>query len=69
MNGTNPRSLGHFELDNKETDLWALAVNDPAKLAGVDTVFVTLEKGGESEKPTTDKRIMDAYLPQIPVKR
>jgi hypothetical protein len=69
MSGASPRSLGHFELDNKETDLWALAVNDPAKLAGVDTVFVTQEKGGESEKPTTDKRIMDAYLPQIPIKR
>ena len=68
MSGTPAHSLGHFELDNKETDLWALAINDPAKLAGVDTVFVTLEKGGESEKPTTEE-IMDAYLLQIPIKR
>jgi hypothetical protein len=67
MSGTPAHSLGIFEPDNPETDLWALAVNDPAKLVGVDTVFVTQEKA-ESEKPA-DKWLMYAYLPQIPIKR
>jgi hypothetical protein len=62
------RSLGTFDIDDPKTDLWALSIDDPAKLAGIDSVFVTIEKSGGSEKPST-KQIMYAYLPQIPVKR
>ena len=68
MSGTSPRSLGFLAIDNIETDLWAMTVNDRSKLEGVDSVFVTVEKVGGSEKPTS-KQLMYAFLPQIPAKQ
>ena len=68
VSGTSPRSLGFLAIDNIETDLWAMTVNDRSKLEAVDSVFVTVEKVGGSEKPTS-KKLMYAFLPQIPAKQ
>jgi hypothetical protein len=68
ISATSVRSLGIVDIDDLETDLWALTVTDSSKLEGVDTIYLTVEKAGGSEKPTS-KQLMYTYLPQIPTKQ
>jgi anti-sigma-K factor RskA len=39
-------------MDNEANRRWALRFDDPAKLADVDAIFVTVEPNGGSNKPT-----------------
>jgi len=55
------RSLGIFYLDDKNQNRWALKFDDPAVLAEIDAVFVTVEPHGGSSKPTGQK-LLYAYL-------
>jgi hypothetical protein len=55
------RSLGIFYLDDKNQNRWALKFDDPAVLAEIDAVFVTVEPPGGSSKPTGQK-LLYAFL-------
>jgi hypothetical protein len=55
------RSLGIFYLDDKNQNRWALKFDDPAVLAEIDAVFVTVEPPGGSAKPTGQK-LLYAFL-------
>lgn len=59
------QSLGIFYVDDKAQNRWVLRVDDPAVLAEIDAVFVTIEPAGGSGKPT-GKRLMYAYLNGAP---
>jgi len=59
------QSLGIFYVDDKAQNRWVLRVDDPAVLAQIDAVFVTIEPAGGSGKPT-GKRLMYAYLNGAP---
>jgi Anti-sigma-K factor rskA len=61
-----PISLGIFYVDSEANRRWALKTDDPKVLAQIDSVFVTVEPKGGSNKPTT-KPLLYAYLrSQIP---
>ncbi|MBZ5664189.1 MAG: hypothetical protein LAO30_06250 [Acidobacteriia bacterium] len=47
-----PLNLGILYMDNETNRRWALRFDDPAKLADVDAIFVTVEPNGGSNKPT-----------------
>lgn len=47
-----PLNLGILFMDNEANRRWALRFDDPAKLADVDAIFVTVEPNGGSNKPT-----------------
>jgi hypothetical protein len=55
------RNLGTFEVDDHDQHRWVLTVNDPALLAGIDSVFVTSESLRDSKEPRGHK-VMYAYL-------
>ena len=55
------RSLGIFYVDDKTENRWLLKFDDPAVLAEIDAVFVTVEPPGGSPKPTGQK-LLYAYL-------
>lgn len=54
-------SLGVLYLDDRTQSRWALKVEDPNLLKALNSVFVTVEPGGGTEKPT-GKKLMYAYL-------
>jgi hypothetical protein len=54
-------SLGMFNEDNVAKKRWVLRLNDPAALAEIDAVFVTVEPHGGSERPS-GKPLLFAYL-------
>jgi hypothetical protein len=54
-------NLGIFYQDNAAKNRWVLKCNDPAALAQIDTVFVTVEPNGGSRKPS-NKALLFAYL-------
>ena len=56
-----PVSLGIFYVDNEANRRWALKTSDPKLLAEINSVFVTVEPKGGSEKPT-GKPLLYAYL-------
>lgn len=58
-----PVSLGLFYQDDAHKR-WVLRCNDPKALARLDTVFVTVEPPGGSNRPT-GKQLLRAYL-QVP---
>ena len=58
-------SLGIFYKDNAANRRWVLRSNDPAKIAQIDSIFVTAEPGGGSEKPS-GKPFLFASLHQPP---
>jgi myosin heavy subunit len=59
--GQRPVSLGIFYLDNEANRRWILKADDPAVLAEIDAVFVTVEPRGASKHPTS-KPFLYTYL-------
>jgi hypothetical protein len=59
------RNLGIFYVDNQKQNRWVLKFEDPAILAEIDSVFVTVEPPGGSAKPTGYK-LLYAYLKANP---
>jgi hypothetical protein len=49
---SNPVNLGILYMDNESNRRWLLRVDDPAELARINSVFVTVEPRGGSRKPT-----------------
>jgi multidrug efflux pump subunit AcrA (membrane-fusion protein) len=56
-----PVSLGIFYVDSEANRRWVLKTSDPKLLAEINTVFVTVEPKGGSQKPT-GKPLLYAYL-------
>jgi predicted nucleic acid-binding Zn-ribbon protein len=56
-----PTSLGIFYVDSEANRRWALKASDPKVLSEINSVFVTVEPKGGSQKPTT-KPLLYAYL-------
>jgi hypothetical protein len=54
-------NLGILYMDDKAQSRWALKVEDPNLLTAINSVFVTVEPHGGTEKPT-GKKLMYAYL-------
>ena len=54
-------SLGIFFEDNASKKRWVMRSDDPATLAQIDAVFVTVEPNGGSQKPS-GKQLLFAYL-------
>jgi hypothetical protein len=59
------QNLGILYMDNEANRRWALRSDDPAKLAEIDAVFVTIEPNGGSDHPT-GKPFLYAYLKKDP---
>lgn len=57
----NAINLGIFYIDDKKQSRWTLKVEDPNLLEAVESVFVTVEPSGGTNKPT-GKKLMYAYL-------
>jgi predicted nucleic acid-binding Zn-ribbon protein len=47
----SPVNMGIFYLDNETNRRWVLKFDDPATLAKIDTIFVTVEPKGGSQEP------------------
>jgi hypothetical protein len=60
-NSSSAQSLGIFFEDDKTDHRWMLKVDDPAVLAEINQVFVTIEPPGGSKKPT-GRKMLYAYL-------
>ena len=58
-------NLGMFYEDNVAKKQWVVKFNDKKKLDQIDTVFVTVEPHGGSERPT-GKPLLYAYLKVAP---
>jgi hypothetical protein len=58
---THPVSLGIFYVDSQANRRWALKTEDPRVLAEINSVFVTVEPKGGSQRPT-GKQLLYAYL-------
>jgi anti-sigma-K factor RskA len=58
-------SLGVFFEDNASKKRWVMRSDDPATLAQIDAVFVTLEPNGGSQKPS-GRQLLFAYLKPNP---
>lgn len=58
-------NLGIFYQDDQNMKRWILKSNDPATLAQIDAVFVTVEPNGESSKPS-GKPLLFTYLRLTP---
>lgn len=56
-----PISLGVFYVDSEANRRWALKTSDPKVLSEINSVFVTVEPKGGSQKPT-GKPLLYAYL-------
>src|SRR5581483_10743038 len=56
-----PRNLGVFRLDDHAQQRWVLRVKDPKLLAGIDSVFVTVEAGPQADQPS-GRKLVYAYL-------
>ncbi len=56
-----PVSLGIFYVDNEANRRWVLKTDDPKVLAQINSVFVTVEPKGGSQKPS-GKQLLYAYL-------
>jgi hypothetical protein len=59
------QSLGVFFADDRTQNRWILKYDDPAVLAQIDAVFVTIEPKGGSMKPKGEQ-LMYAYLKANP---
>lgn len=60
-----PVSLGIFYLDSEKNRRWVVKADNPDLLAQINTVFVTVEPRGGSDKPT-GKPFLEAYLHSLP---
>jgi hypothetical protein len=54
-------NLGLFYMDDKQQSRWVLRFSDPAVLAEIDSVFVTVEPPGGRKKPSGEK-LLYAFL-------
>jgi hypothetical protein len=54
-------SLGLFYMDDQQQARWVLRFNDPAVLADIDSVFVTVEPPGGQRNPSGEK-LLYAFL-------
>ena len=54
-NSSKPENLGLFYVDDASLNRWVLRVSNPAILARIDTVFVTLEPPQGSTSPRGPK--------------
>jgi hypothetical protein len=61
----HPLNLGILYLDNQANRRWVLKFEDPAALAKINAVFVTIEPPGGSAKPS-GKQLLYAYLSNQP---
>jgi anti-sigma factor RsiW len=57
----NPVSMGIFYMDNATSRRWKLQVDNPRLLEQIDSVFVTVEPEGGSNKPS-GKQLLFTYL-------
>src|SRR5262245_45192078 len=62
----SPRSLGILYEDDSAQKRWALTFEDPAVLAEIDQVFVTVEPPGGSRQPTTKQLLNAAFINEAP---
>jgi len=62
---SNYVNMGIFYLDNQANRRWVLKFDDPAKLAQINAVFVTVEPDGGSPKPG-GKQLLYASLRTLP---
>jgi len=62
---TAAKSLGVFYVDDHAQKRWVLKVNDPQKLSAINSVFVTVEPLGGTDRPT-GKKLLYAYLGSQP---
>ena len=63
---TVPRNLGILQMDDQKQNLWVLKFENPAILAEIDSVFVTVEPSdARSPRPSSDK-FLYAYLKAEP---
>jgi len=60
-----PKNLGVFYIDDHAQRRWVLKVDDPEKLAAINSLFVTVEPLGGAKRPS-DKRLLYAYLASQP---
>ena len=61
-----PRSLGILYEDDSTQKRWALTFDEPAVLAEIDQVFVTVEPPGGSRQPTTKQILNAAFINEAP---
>jgi hypothetical protein len=57
----SPMSMGLFYMDNATAKRWVLKLDNPKLLGQIDSVFVTVEPAGGSNKPS-GKQLLFAYL-------
>jgi hypothetical protein len=55
------KNLGVFYVDDRAQKRWVLKVNDPEKLKSINSLFVTIEPLGGTDRPT-GKKLLYAYL-------
>lgn len=60
-----PKNLGVFYIDDHAQRRWVLKVDDPEKLAAINSLFVTVESLGGAKRPS-GKRLLYAYLASQP---
>ena len=60
-----PKNLGVFYIDDHAQKRWVLKVDDPEKLAAINSLFVTVEPLGGAKRPS-GKRLLYAYLASQP---
>jgi len=58
---TAAKNLGVFYIDDHDQKRWVLKVNDPEKLSAINSVFVTVEPLGGTNRPT-GKKLLYAFL-------
>ncbi len=58
---SEPKNLGIFTLDDHDQQRWVLRIDDPAKFAAIDSVFVTVERHGGVDRPMGQK-LLYAYI-------
>ena len=61
----HPLNLGVFYMDNQTNRRWALKFDNPTVLEKINSVFVTVEPSGGSNKPS-GKQLLFAYLEAQP---
>ena len=62
---SNYVNMGIFYMDNEANRRWVLKFDDPEKLARINSVFVTVEPNGGSQKPG-GKQLLYASLRTLP---
>jgi uncharacterized coiled-coil protein SlyX len=58
---TAAKNLGVFYIDDHAQKRWVLKVDDPTKLSAINSLFVTVEPLGGTDRPT-GKKLLYAYL-------